>query len=182
MVQIPLRRAHRLRAIILASPIKKLRPQPTERTPTAWHTNDEYTNAEASEEANASSAVANVSENKILPIPTSLLRTSDTNPALISVSTQWGPSVTDWGPAGWHRRRLHTASGQRGERVVNSSFRVKTVPELIANAKANPGKRCPLAFVPPSRPPKSRIPSSATSSSSRCGAEQRKPLEKTRRG
>jgi hypothetical protein len=57
--------------------------------------------------------------------------------------------VTDWGPAGWHRRRLHTASGQRGERVVNSSFRVKTVPELIANAKANPGKRCPLAFVPP---------------------------------
>src|SRR5262252_272510 len=70
MVQIPLRRAHRLRAIILASPTKKLRPQPTERTPTAWHTNDEYTNAEASEEASASSAVANVSEKRILPIPT----------------------------------------------------------------------------------------------------------------
>src|SRR6266436_4373018 len=58
MVQIPLRRAHRLRAITLASPIKKLRPQPTERAPTAWHTNDEYKNAEASEEASASSAVA----------------------------------------------------------------------------------------------------------------------------
>jgi hypothetical protein len=70
MVQIPLRRAHRLRAITLASPIKKLRPQPTERAPTAWHTNDEYKNAEASEEASASSAVANASENRILPIPT----------------------------------------------------------------------------------------------------------------
>src|SRR6266478_1877594 len=70
MVQIPLRRAHRLRAITLASPIKKLRPQPTERTPTAWHTNDEYKNAEASEEASASSAVANASENRILPMPT----------------------------------------------------------------------------------------------------------------
>src|SRR5262245_22905735 len=70
MVQIPLRRAHRLRAITLASPIKKLRPQPTEHAPTAWHTNDEYKNAEASEEASASSAVANASENRILPIPT----------------------------------------------------------------------------------------------------------------
>src|SRR5262245_12474181 len=70
MVQIPLRRAHRLRAITLASPIKKLRPQPTERAPTAWHTNDEYKNAEASEEASASSAVANASETRILPIPT----------------------------------------------------------------------------------------------------------------
>src|SRR6516162_2439246 len=70
MVQIPLRRAHRLRAIILASPIKKLRPQPTECAPTAWHANDEYKNAEASEEASASSAVANASENRILPIPT----------------------------------------------------------------------------------------------------------------
>src|SRR6266478_9216105 len=70
MVQIPLRRAHRLRAITLASPIKKLRPQPTERAPTAWHTNDEYKNAEASEEASASSAVANASENRILPMPT----------------------------------------------------------------------------------------------------------------
>ncbi len=64
------RRAHRLRAITLASPIKKLRPQPTERAPTAWHTNDEYKNAEASEEASASSAVANASENRIFPIPT----------------------------------------------------------------------------------------------------------------
>src|SRR5262245_7489978 len=73
MVQIPLRRAHRLRAITLASPIKKLRPQPTERAPTAWHANDEYTNAEASEEASASSTVANVSENRILPIPTPLV-------------------------------------------------------------------------------------------------------------
>src|SRR5215813_6503623 len=70
IVQIPLRRAHRLRAITLASPIKKLRPQPTERAPTAWHTNDEYKNAEASEEASVSSAVANASENRILPIPT----------------------------------------------------------------------------------------------------------------
>jgi hypothetical protein len=70
MVQIPLRRAHRLRAITLASPTKKLRPQPTERAPTAWHTNDEYKNAEASEEASASSVVANASENRILPIPT----------------------------------------------------------------------------------------------------------------
>jgi hypothetical protein len=70
MVQIPLRRAHRLRAITLASPIKKLRPQSTERAPTAWHTNDEYKNAEASEEASASSAVANASETRILPIPT----------------------------------------------------------------------------------------------------------------
>src|ERR1700741_3658073 len=70
MVQIPLRRAHRLRAITLASPIKKLRPQPTECAPTAWHTNDEYKNAEASEEASASSAVANASETRILPIPT----------------------------------------------------------------------------------------------------------------
>src|SRR6266480_3903575 len=71
MVQIPLRRAHRLRAITLASPTKKLRPQPTERTPTAWHTNDEYKNAEASDEASASSAVANVSETRVLPILTS---------------------------------------------------------------------------------------------------------------
>jgi hypothetical protein len=72
MVQIPLRRAHRLRAITLASPIKKLRPQPTERAPTAWHTNDEYKNAEASDEASASSTVANVSENSVLPIPNPL--------------------------------------------------------------------------------------------------------------
>src|SRR5437660_3888519 len=78
MVQIPLRRAHRLRAITLASPMKKLRPQSTERTPTAWHTNDEYTNAEASEEASASSAVANVSENRVLP--THLFTTSEPNP------------------------------------------------------------------------------------------------------
>ena len=70
MVQIPLRCAHRLRVITLASPIKKLRPHPTERAPTAWHTNDEYKNAEASEEASASSAVANASETRILPIPT----------------------------------------------------------------------------------------------------------------
>ena len=96
MVQIPLRRAHRLRAIILASPTKKLRPQSTERAPTAWHTNDEYTNAEAPDEASAGSAVANVSENKILRITHVLLLTSGINPALISVSTQWGPSMTDW--------------------------------------------------------------------------------------
>src|SRR5215813_1247658 len=83
MVQIPLRRAHWLRAITLASPIKKLRPQPTERAPTAWHTNDEYKTAEASEKASASSAVANASENRILPIPTPV--TGYTNPALISV-------------------------------------------------------------------------------------------------
>ena len=84
MVQIPLRRAHRLRAITLASPIKKLRPQPTERAPTAWHTNDEYKNAEASEEASASSTVANVSENKIefYPYPPPLV-TGYTNPVLI---------------------------------------------------------------------------------------------------
>jgi hypothetical protein len=64
MVQIPLRRAHRLRAISLASATKTPRPQATERTPTAWHANDEYINAEASEEASASSTVANVSEKK----------------------------------------------------------------------------------------------------------------------
>ncbi len=63
MVQIPLRRAHRLRAISFASTTKKLRPQATERTPTAWHTN-----AEASEDASASSAVVNASENRILPM------------------------------------------------------------------------------------------------------------------
>jgi hypothetical protein len=78
MAQIPLRRAHRLRAITLASPTKKLRPQPTERAPTAWHTNDEYKNAEASEEASASSVVAIASENRILPIPTPI--TGYTNP------------------------------------------------------------------------------------------------------
>jgi len=69
MVQIPLRRAHRLRAITLASLTKKLRPQPTERAPTAWHTNDEYKNAEASEEASASSVVANASEIEFYPYP-----------------------------------------------------------------------------------------------------------------
>jgi hypothetical protein len=84
MVQIPLRRAHRLRAIILASPTKKLRPQPTERTPTAWHTNDEYKNAEASDEASASSTVANVSENRVLPIPTSSSLVNS-NPTFITV-------------------------------------------------------------------------------------------------
>src|SRR5260370_36323611 len=94
MVQIPLRRAHRLRAITLASPIKKLRPQPTERAPTAWHTNDEYKNAEASEEASASSAVANASENRILPIPTP--------PSLVTpiLQARWGASMTDQGPPG----------------------------------------------------------------------------------
>src|SRR6266702_7331819 len=98
MVQIPLRRAHRLRAITLASPIKKLRPQPTERAPTAWHTNDEYKNAEASEEASASSAVANASENRILPIPTP--RHWYTNPALIIVSARW-PFYDGLGAARW---------------------------------------------------------------------------------
>src|SRR6266540_7002548 len=83
MVQIPLRRAHRLRAIILASPTKKLRPQSTERAPTAWQTNDEYKNAEASVEASASSAVANVSENRVLVIPTSSLPVN--RPPLITV-------------------------------------------------------------------------------------------------
>jgi hypothetical protein len=92
MVQIPLRRAHRLRAITLASLTKKLRPQPTERAPTAWHTNDEYKNAEASEEASATSVVANASENRILPIPTPV--SGYTNP-LISVSAWWGASMTD---------------------------------------------------------------------------------------
>src|SRR5262245_20445233 len=63
----PLRREHRLRAISLASPAKKARPYAVERGPTAWHTNDEK-NAEASEEASASSTVANASEPTILPI------------------------------------------------------------------------------------------------------------------
>ena len=65
----------------------------------------------------------------------------------------------------------------------NPSFRVKTAPELIAYAKANPGKitmGSPFSVLPPS--PNSRNSSSATTSSSRCGAEQRKALEKTRRG
>src|SRR5262245_60469149 len=65
----PLRRAHRLKAITLASPTKKARPYAVERGPVAWHTNDENTNAEASVEASASSAVANASEPTILPIP-----------------------------------------------------------------------------------------------------------------
>ena len=99
MVQIPLRRAHRLRAISLASATKKLRPQATERTPTAWHANDEYINAEASEEASASSTVANVSEKRILPIPTPLV-TGYINPVFITVSARWGPSMTDLGPPG----------------------------------------------------------------------------------
>src|SRR5262245_63157157 len=63
----PLRRAHRLRAITLASPTKKARPYAVERGPTAWHTNDEK-NADASEEASASRTVANASEVTILPI------------------------------------------------------------------------------------------------------------------
>lgn len=70
----------------MASATKKLRPQATERAPTAWHANDEYINAEASEEASASSKVANVSENEILPIPTPLV--TGYNPVLISVSAR----------------------------------------------------------------------------------------------
>jgi hypothetical protein len=70
MVQSTPRRWHWPKAISLASTTQKLRPNPTERGPTAWHTNDEYTNAEASEEATASSAVANASEHRVLPIPT----------------------------------------------------------------------------------------------------------------
>jgi hypothetical protein len=46
---------------------KEAAPQATERTPTAWHTN-----AKASEDASASSTVANASENRILPIPAPL--------------------------------------------------------------------------------------------------------------
>src|SRR5262245_11080495 len=64
----PLRRAHRLSAINLASPTKKARPYAVERGPVAWHTNDGNMNAEASEEASASSTVANTSEPTILPI------------------------------------------------------------------------------------------------------------------
>jgi hypothetical protein len=64
--------------------------------------------------------------------------------------------------------------------VVNPSFRVRTAPELIAcqsqSGQDHQGR--PSAFVPPSRPPNSRISSSATTSSSRCGAEQRKALKK----
>src|SRR5512133_3332114 len=75
----PLRRAHRLRAITLASPTKKARPYAVERGPVAWHTNDENTNAEASEEASARSTVTNTSEPTILPIP-ALLDTCCTNP------------------------------------------------------------------------------------------------------
>src|SRR4029077_1375855 len=115
MVQIPLRRAHRLRAITLASPTKKLRPQPTERAPTAWHTNDEYKNAEASEEASASSVVANASENRILPIPTPRhwLHQSCTYKRVSSVgrfydglrATQWrAERQTQLGPPRCHRR------------------------------------------------------------------------------
>ena len=69
----------------MASATKKLRPQATERAPTAWHANDEYINAEASEEASASSTVANVSEKRILPIPPLV---TGYNPVLISVSAR----------------------------------------------------------------------------------------------
>src|SRR4029453_6479795 len=110
MVQIPLRRAHRLRAIILASPTKKLRPQSTERAPTAWHTNEEYTNAEASEEASASSAVANVSENKILPIPTS-------SSSLVAPTCSY-KRVNSMGPfydvLEWHCRLFFASFGSPG--------------------------------------------------------------------
>jgi hypothetical protein len=58
-----LRRWQRFKAVSFASTTEKLRPQARERRPTALHTN-----AEASEEAIASNAVANASENKILPM------------------------------------------------------------------------------------------------------------------
>src|SRR5215831_6776787 len=98
MVQIPLPRAHRLRAITLASPIKKLRPQPTERAPTAWHTNDEYKNADASEEEARAARSRMRAKIEFYPYPPPV--TGYTNPALISVSARWGASMTDYGPPG----------------------------------------------------------------------------------
>jgi hypothetical protein len=111
MVQIPLRRAHRLRAITLASPTKKLRPQPTERAPTAWHTNDEYKNAEASEEASASSVVAIASENRILPIPTPV--TGYTNPCSYNRVSSVGRFYDGLRATQWRAER--TAVGRRIE-------------------------------------------------------------------
>ena len=116
MVQIPLRRAHRLKAITLASLTKKLRPQPTERAPTAWHTNDEYKNAEASEEASATSVVANASENRILPIPTP--PTGYTNSGLISVSARWGPFYDGLRAARWRAERRSVAVPKKMRRPV----------------------------------------------------------------
>jgi hypothetical protein len=69
IVQTMLRRWQRFKAESFASTTEKLRPQARERRPTALHTN-----AEASDEASASSAVANASENKTLRITPLLTR------------------------------------------------------------------------------------------------------------
>src|SRR5262245_1642386 len=135
MVQIPLRRAHRLRAITLASPIKKLRPQPTERAPTAWHTNDEYKNAEASEEASASSTVANVSENRILPIPTPLV-TGYTNPVLIKRVSSVGPFYDGLTAARWRAERFLGLLAARGSGCAPNTSRVSCCLITLSSSSA----------------------------------------------
>src|SRR5262245_14398320 len=135
MVQIPLRRAHRLRAITLASPIKKLRPQPTERAPTAWHTNDEYKNAEASEEASASSTVANVSENRILPIPTPLV-TGYTNPCSYKRVSSVGPFYDGLTAARWRAERFLGLLAARGSDCALKTSRVSCCLITLSSSSA----------------------------------------------
>ena len=110
---------------------------------------------------------------------------------------------------------LHTASGQRGERdqrhalrktglqfharhrascgitsipivlVVNPSFRVKTAPELIAYAKANPGKitmGSPFSVRPAVAPTKLEDLKQRNHQLEPLPGRARKALEKTRRG
>src|SRR5215831_11224978 len=135
MVQIPLRRAHRLRAIILASPTKKRRPHSTERTPTAWHTNDEYTNAEASEEANASSAVANVSKNRILPIPTPARHWLHQSCSYKRVSSV-GPFYDGLTAARWRAERFLGPLAARGSGCVLKTSRVSCCLITLSSSSA----------------------------------------------
>jgi hypothetical protein len=121
----PLRRAQRLRAISLASPAKKARPYAAERGPTAWHTNEE--NAEASEEASASSAVANTIEPTILPIPA-----SSTLVAQALLYTRFsGRRLDPW---------CYCVSRLPASRIPDSPHYLSLAWRLIAGA--GPGTRC----------------------------------------